>query len=94
MRTARPGGGEPGIDKTGSDNSTSSAPAAATQVRFLAARLHRLGPRPLCEYLTEVIAGADPLVRLRKYADIDVGILDAHGGRELHHCLRLAGEQP
>jgi hypothetical protein len=31
MRTARPGGGEPGIDKTGPDNSSYIVPASAPQ---------------------------------------------------------------
>jgi hypothetical protein len=30
----------------------------------LAGRLHSLGPRPLAEYLAEIIAGADPVLRL------------------------------
>jgi hypothetical protein len=38
------------------------------RLRLLAARLHSLGERPLFEYLAEIIAGADPVMRLEAYA--------------------------
>jgi hypothetical protein len=40
----------------------------SARLRLLAGRLHVLGPRPLFEYLNEVIAGADPIMRLEAYA--------------------------
>jgi hypothetical protein len=38
------------------------------RLRLLADRLHRLGPRPLYEFLRELINGAELLPRLEVYA--------------------------
>jgi hypothetical protein len=52
------------------------------RLRFLAVQLHGLGPRPLYEYLREVLDGADPAVRLERYAALTRHrqFIAAHGG--------------
>jgi hypothetical protein len=43
---------------------------ADARLRLLADRLHQLGPRPLYEFLRELMAGADLLPRLETYAGL------------------------
>jgi hypothetical protein len=49
------------------------APASIARLRRLAERLHALGPRPLFEFLREIVAGADPMARLERYAELERG---------------------
>jgi hypothetical protein len=51
-----------------SPNQTSPPPPP--RLRRLAAALHSLGPRPLYEYLLELADGADPWIRLERYAEL------------------------
>jgi hypothetical protein len=53
------------------------------RLRRLARQLHRLGERPLYEFLAELAAGADPIERLEVYSRIDPEILRLHGGNNL-----------
>jgi hypothetical protein len=65
------------------------ASSLADAVRQLAPRLHRLGPRPLYQFLAEVVGGSsNPLSRLEAYAALDVDTLDRFGGHDLP-TLRL-----
>jgi hypothetical protein len=50
---------------------------------LLAARVHALGERPLAELFLELLAGADPLARIERYAELDPAIVGAVGGRDL-----------
>jgi hypothetical protein len=43
-------------------------PSSAARLRFLAQRMHRLGPRPLFELFCELADGAKVLPRLEAYA--------------------------
>jgi hypothetical protein len=64
--------------------------STAIRVKYLAGRVHALGPRPLYEYLCEIIGGSsDPMGRLEKFAAMDPEVLDYFGGRELPPPLRL-----
>jgi hypothetical protein len=64
--------------------------SVSTRLRFLAARIHALGPRPLFEFCCEIVGGSsDPLGRLEAYANINVEILDQLGGRDLPPAVRL-----
>ena len=54
-----------------------------TRLRYLARRVHALGERPLCEYLCEVVAGANALERLEVFARLDPAIVAALGGAAL-----------
>jgi len=60
------------------------------RLRFVASRLHALGPRPLFEFLLELADGADPWSRLEKYASLDGDFLAALSGDELP-TLRCVG---
>jgi hypothetical protein len=53
------------------------------ELRALAAHLHRLGPRSTYQLLREILAGADPYSRLKKYAEIDSAVLKYLGGDKL-----------
>ena len=50
------------------------------RLRHLVGRVHDLGPRPLYELFRELIAGADPLPRIERYAELDAGFIQALGG--------------
>jgi hypothetical protein len=41
------------------------------RLRYLVAKIHRLGPRPLFELLREVDAGSDLLRTLERYAKLE-----------------------
>lgn len=50
------------------------------RLRHLAGRLHAAGPRPVLEYLREIILkGADPAERLEAFAGLDPAIVAAIG---------------
>ncbi|MGC1861907.1 MAG: hypothetical protein WA733_12485 [Methylocystis sp.] len=53
---------------------------ADLRLRRLAAAFHRLGERPLYEFLREIEAGADLRARLEVYAAIPAGFVRANGG--------------
>ena len=53
------------------------------RLRRLARHLHLLGERPLYEWLREVIAGRDPVIRLERYAQLDPDIVAALGADRL-----------
>jgi hypothetical protein len=59
------------------------------RLRYLAARLHGLGPRATYEFLREIAAGADLWCRLERYAELDPDIVRALGARELPDYVRL-----
>jgi hypothetical protein len=59
------------------------------RLRLLAEQIHRLGPRPLYEFLKELFAGADLGSRLEAYARIAplapfIAELNGDQARELH----------
>lgn len=63
-------------------------PLADAHFRRLVARFHRLGPRPLAEFLAEIacerMLRSEIEVRLEQYlARLDRGVLEAAGGAEL-----------
>jgi hypothetical protein len=53
--------------------------APAVRLRFLAQRLHDLGPRPLHGFHEEILKGADLVTTLERHAAIDPRIVDALG---------------
>jgi hypothetical protein len=57
----------------------SNAPADL-RLRRLASTLHRLGERPLYEFLREVEDGADMRARLEVYAALPAGFIRENGG--------------
>jgi hypothetical protein len=61
------------------------------RLRYLAQRLHALGERPLYEFLREIIAGADPVARLERYAALDADVVRALGGDRLAGPRVIAG---
>ena len=50
-----------------------------------------LGPRPLYEFLGEVLAGADLLARLERYAALDADFIAALDGDRLHSPRLIVG---
>lgn len=57
----------------------SNAPADL-RLRRLASALHRLGERPLYEFLREIEAGADIRTSLEAYAALPANFIRANGG--------------
>jgi hypothetical protein len=53
------------------------------RLRQLAQDLHRLGPRPIFEFLREVAAGADLYECLEQYARLDPAIVKYLGVSEM-----------
>ena len=47
------------------------APAHVARLRYPAEHLHGLGPRPLFEFLREIVDDADPMERLERYTELD-----------------------
>jgi hypothetical protein len=85
---ARRAGGAAGLDRNCSsqDNSENSQTTRPTQaqndvrLRFLAGRLHTLGPKPLYYFLREIEAGAGIRPHLELYARLPDDFIAAHGG--------------
>ena len=50
------------------------------RLRFLATRIHALGPRPLYELMRELCDGHDLIDALERYARLDPGVVRALGG--------------
>jgi hypothetical protein len=67
------------------------ATVPTARIRYLAAHMHSLGPRPLAEYLTEIIAGADPMARLERYAELDADVVRRLGADRMPPSHRLVG---
>jgi hypothetical protein len=59
------------------------------RLRHLAEQLHALGPRPLFEFLLEIIAGADPMTRLERYAQLDPDVVHDLGADQLPSAHRV-----
>ena len=50
-------------------------PIPDASLRLLVRRLHRLGERPVYEFIREILAGVDPVERLEAYARLDPAIV-------------------
>jgi hypothetical protein len=63
------------------------------RLRYLAAQIYKLGPRPLFELLREISAGADVLRTLENYALIVplAGFIASQNGDRLPPPVRLVG---
>ena len=63
------------------------------RLRLLAKRLHSLGERPLYEWLVEIANGANPWLRLERYAKIAplAGFIAANEGDRLPPAARIVG---
>jgi hypothetical protein len=63
------------------------------RLRFLASKIHRLGPRPLFEFLRELAAGADLIDTLERYARLAplAGFIEDLNGDRLPPPARLVG---
>jgi hypothetical protein len=59
------------------------------RLRFLAARLHALGPRPLYHFLREVEGGASLRSHLERYAALPAGFILANGGDRFAPSLHV-----
>ena len=82
--------GQAGLDRNCSshENSNINQNASPAQVqndvrlRFLAARLHALGPKPLYYFLREIERGAELRQHLEGYARLHADFIAALGGRD------------
>jgi hypothetical protein len=66
------------------------SPLPRSRVHLLAARIHRLGERPLAELFLELLAGADPVDRIERYAALAplADFIAAQGGDRLPARVR------
>ena len=53
------------------------------RLSYLAEHLRALGPRPLFEFLREIVAGADPIPRLEKYGELDPDVVRLLGADQM-----------
>ena len=60
------------------------------RLRYLAARIHMLGPRPLHELLRELVT-PETLPRLEAYAALDARLVTTLGGRDLAQPRVICG---
>jgi hypothetical protein len=78
------------------ENSRSQRPPQAQsslRLKFLASRLHALGPQPLFHFLDEVERGAD--LRSQEYARLPEEFINAYGGDKFRPALHsLDGARP
>jgi hypothetical protein len=82
--------------KTGSSDTRKLQKLQAACIRHkrlahLARRLHRLGERPLYEFIREITAGADPIERLERYAALPSDFIAALGGDQLLGLRSVGG---
>ena len=92
QREARRAGGAAGLDYDAfpggnckSENALKTEVAQAqsrARLKFLAARLHGLGEKPLYYFLREIEAGAEIRPHLERYARLPAGFIAAAGGRD------------
>jgi hypothetical protein len=68
-------GTETGSSDTRKPQKLQEASIRRERLAYLARRLHRLGERPLYEFIREIIAGANPIERLEAFARIDSAIV-------------------
>jgi hypothetical protein len=68
--------------------SATIASSIAIRLRYLAGRLHALGPRSIYEIMCEIVGGADPMQRLETYARLDADFIREHGGDVLPPPVR------
>ena len=75
------------------ENSRSQRPPQAQsslRLKFLASRLHALGPQPLFRFLDDVERGADPRSHLERYAALPADFIKADAGDRFApslHCI-------
>lgn len=71
------------------------ADISSVRLKYLASRIHELGPRPLYELLSELSDGADLGTVLERYASLAplAGFIAQHGGDRLSPPARLVGGQ-
>ena len=60
--------------------SATIASSLSLRLRYVAARSHALGPRPLFELMCEIAGGADPTARAEAYARLDADLVRELGG--------------
>jgi hypothetical protein len=63
------------LEPTAASGAAQTIDAGDARLRLLARRLHRLGERPVYEFIREILAGADPVERLEAYARLDPAIV-------------------
>ncbi len=69
--------------------SATLASSLSTRLRYLAGRIHSLGPRPIYELLCELSASSAAVARFEAYAALDPDVLDQFGGRDLPTLRRV-----
>jgi hypothetical protein len=76
----------------GSRNTSLTLPSSITpRLRYLAERLYGLGPRPLYEYLAEIIQGEPALERLEAFARLPAALIASHGGDRMPTFFVIEG---
>jgi hypothetical protein len=69
-------------------------PIPRERLAYLTGRLHRLGPRPLLEFILEIEAGADLHERLERYAFLPADFIAANDGDRLPPARIVGGRRP
>jgi hypothetical protein len=81
----------PGGVNTSEFSPSRSANQAKSRLKYLAARLHTLGPKPLFHFLDEVERGADLRRHLEEYASLPADFVKAYGGGQFLEPFAIEG---
>jgi len=65
-----------------------------TRLRYLATRLHALGPKPLLHFLDELERGADLRGSLEEYAALPAELVHAYRGHDFVEPFAISGGRP
>ena len=66
-------------------------PIPNERMRRLAQHLYDLGPRPVLEFIKEIVAGSDPVQALEAYGRLDRDVVHALGADRLEHFHVIEG---
>lgn len=69
--------------------STTVPSSTATRLRYVAGRIHKLGPRPLFELLCELSTSPNAMHKFEIYARLDGDLIEAFDGAELPPTMVL-----
>ncbi len=77
-------------DTTALPTSTTTASSIAQRLRYLAGRIHQLGPGPLYQLMAELSGSSTAMERFEVYGALDGALIRAFGGDKLpSHLWRV-----
>jgi len=80
-----------GVNTSWEFSPSRSANQAKSRLKYLASRLHALGPKPLYHFLDEVERGAPLRAHLEEYASLPADFIKANRGDEFLPPFTIEG---